>query len=712
MKRIIYILTIVALGMTSCDKFEIQIPVQETTNGAQVYHVSIPASMGTDTKTVSFVGTTSTSTFSKSELVYVFNNNKGALLGGTLSPTNLSNGDKVCELTGDLNGTINESDELTLYYNAVDLGFGLIFLYTIQNGTAEGVLDGATATVTVSSTSPSLSTTSAHFNNLASMFRFKFKDETENPITVHALTAYSKNVSLISQYMPLAIPEQQYARGCVPIHVTPPTAEYLYMSLFFDKDISNSSDALTFIAEDNSYLYLGEKTAPTGGFKNGKYYYNTTAIQLTKVGALQAPTITWNNPDVALPALSNHDYSILTNDIDIELTGTSLGYYFHLEDHNTSSISFNNLTAAKYDMTFIGNPEGSMTLNISGDNSIDCRFIDYGILADQTLKLQGSGTLTVTTNSSEMCGLLGALNYNPFNNDYTTTDALDVTSLLAADGYTVTRSARTDNLDGTYTWTYTVASAPSQTKSINAGDVTVTAGEHWLITGTGSPTRNKITIGAGATVTLDGVNIYMYDYDDKPCIECLGSATIILKDGSTNSLFSEGGKYPALWIGDDGTTLTIQGHTGILNVTSGRYCAGIGGGYMNDNQTHTCGNIVIEGGVINATGGEGGAGIGSDDNGICGTITINGGTVTAEGKGSATGIGAGNQGDCGDVTITDRAAFVEATMGPTGPYHFGPYKYPSSCTVTIDDVVDPSTGSTFTHFNSVVNGSTWTLTHK
>ena len=38
----------------------------------------------------------------------------------------------------------------------------------------------------------------------------------------------------------------------------------------------------------------------------------------------------------------------------------------------------------------------------------------------------------------------------------TNTDA----SNLAADGYTVTRSAMTNNGDGTYTWTYTVAPTP------------------------------------------------------------------------------------------------------------------------------------------------------------------------------------------------------------------------------------------------------------
>ena len=658
MKRILYILTIVALGMTSCNKIEVQIPVGET----QVHHFCIPATIGdSNTKAMSFDNSgatpTSTSTFSTSEEVFVYNSTQGALLSGTLKPTNLTNENKNCDLAGDLTGDIDPGDELTLYYNAVDI-VGPSYSYDMQDGTAEGVLDGAIASVTVSDyTNPALTTTTgAHFSNLASMFRFKFKDETEAPIEVHALTVCSKNNSLIGQYVPLAVnPEQQYVRVSVPILIASPTTDYLYLSLFFDENLSNSSDALTFIADDGSYLYLGEKTAPSGGFKNGKYYYNTAPIQLTKMGALQTPTITWNNPDFPKSPQLDHSYSLgFTNGIDIGLAGTSFGYSFRLFESSTSTISLNSLTATYYDNPYINEVVGSLTMNISGDNSIDCRLINCSIFTVQTLKLQGSGTLTVTTNSSEFCGLRAINNYNPTNNGNATTDALDVSTQLAADGYTVTRSARTDNLDGTYTWTYTVApAAPSynQTKSINDGDVTVTAGEHWLITGTGVATSNTITIGAGATVTLSGVNISNSDY----CIKCLGSATIILKDGTENSLVSTG-SHPALWIGDSGTTLTIQGSTGKLTVTSASDCAGIGGGW--ENTSGTCGNIVIEGGIIHATGGpDGGPGIGSSFYYNCGSITISGGTVTAIGRGNyeasyGVGIGSGAGGSCGAITIS------------------------------------------------------------
>ena len=179
----------------------------------------------------------------------------------------------------------------------------------------------------------------------------------------------------------------------------------------------------------------------------------------------------------------------------------------------------------------------------------------------------------------------------------------------------------------------------------------------------GETTSYKVTIADGTTVTLDGVTISSYSY----CIKCAGSATIILKDGTTNTLTSTSTDYPALSIGDTGTTLTIQGNTGVLDVTSGSDCAGIGGGYSNTD--HTCGNIRIEGGFITARGGVEAAGIGTDYGpATCGDIIITGGTINATGGKDATGIGAGrgtpgNPSKCGAITITNGVTKVTATKG-------------------------------------------------
>ena len=81
-----------------------------------------------------------------------------------------------------------------------------------------------------------------------------------------------------------------------------------------------------------------------------------------------------------------------------------------------------------------------------------------------------------------------------------------------------------------------------------------------------------------------------------------------------------------------------------------------------------CGNIVIAGGTIHATGGDYAAGIGGGYKSACGTITISGGTVTAVGGRSAAGIGSGaiSGASCGAVTIGPGINRVVATCGLTG----------------------------------------------
>ena len=215
---------------------------------------------------------------------------------------------------------------------------------------------------------------------------------------------------------------------------------------------------------------------------------------------------------------------------------------------------------------------------------------------------------------------------------------------------------------------------------------------------TGETSSYEVTIAAGATVTLDGVTISRSSY----CIKCAGDATIILKDGSTNTLTSTSDEYPALSIGDANTTLTIQGSTGVLNVTSGPNCAGIGGGYMNAN--NTCGNIRIEGGVITAQGGQSAAGIGADCGlATCGDIIITGGTITAKGGSNAAGIGTGsgysNQVVCGDITIANTVTKVTATKGENAAQSIGKGRGgKATCgTVTIG-------GTKYWENNAAVNG--------
>ena len=279
----------------------------------------------------------------------------------------------------------------------------------------------------------------------------------------------------------------------------------------------------------------------------------------------------------------------------------------------------------------------------------------------------------------------------------------------------------------------------------------------------------KIQIADGATVVLQ--DVLLIDVDDfdgvrSPIIKCLGDATIILEDNSHNALtIGSGNKWPAIFV-PEGKTLTIFGN-GTLAVDShyGKG-AGIGGGYYdnsNDNNNYNCGNIVIAGGTVLAAGGDydilnngldtGSAGIGGGHNSTCGDITIQGGTITAIGGKGATGIGsAGLSGRCKNitikggsiggttggfswmtqdedgaigseksagiggklipgsfVTITSGASYIKVKKGANSSVFIGG----ENTDVKIDGVLSPDpVNTTFTHFDSYYDDTTWILTRK
>ena len=155
-------------------------------------------------------------------------------------------------------------------------------------------------------------------------------------------------------------------------------------------------------------------------------------------------------------------------------------------------------------------------------------------------------------------------------------------------------------------------------------------------------TGYKISIAKNATVSLSGVTI-------TSSVECLGTATIVLVKETVNTITSNGST--ALIAGPAETTLTIKGE-GQLNAYGSTDRAGIG-----SPNKGTCGNIVIEGGIINASTGYGAAIGAADIGGVCGDITISGGTVTATQNGNyGAAIGSGDSyhggSACGNITIT------------------------------------------------------------
>ena len=184
---------------------------------------------------------------------------------------------------------------------------------------------------------------------------------------------------------------------------------------------------------------------------------------------------------------------------------------------------------------------------------------------------------------------------------------------------------------------------------------------------TGSRTFN-MTVGDGIPVTaetaeMSSVHRVTADVTINERITITGDVTLNLDEGKTLNAtkgieLSEGNKLTIVGKGTLNATTNVNSYSGIgahnvgtlvieggiINASGGYRAAGIGG----NNQNNIGGDITINGGTVTATGGADAPGIGggmygkigSSWSGMCGTITINGGKVTATGNGSAPGIGA------------------------------------------------------------------------
>ena len=494
-----------ALSLTACSSEDnIVNNIQQPAQGeVHTYTVSIPATFSDNagTRAVEFDNSSTpaiTTKFVEDEKVYVFNNNPSTpqLLGGYLLVKNVSTDKKSCELQGQVTGTISPDDEVALLYNLNNINSPVYsvtdfyYEYNDQKGTAASCVDGATATMKVKEIGDASNNykmtfyapgdadkteAKALFANVQSMFRFQFADDTAptTPIKVKTLNIQSKNVQLARRYYLPVGSTYPYWSVSDGIDVTPTTAtdDYLYVALCFNANGQSNNELYFSVTDDAGYAYKGSKSGPTGGFQNGKYYYNTAPIALAK---LSAPTITWTNPSTPVAANTSFIYAFPVGadedpDYDITVSGTCNGYAFDISSTgNKGTIRLNSLNAtwknADPTTPFISVTNGDVLFELTGANSITCN-TNYAIHDGNNLKLSCTGasaTLTVTASSSDFCGILGDSNYEQSQvggayNYYPTTTELDVTPQLAAPGYTVTRSARTDNSDGTYTWTYTVA---------------------------------------------------------------------------------------------------------------------------------------------------------------------------------------------------------------------------------------------------------------
>ena len=217
------------------------------------YTMTINASKGdgATNRALSLSSSTLNAAWAAGEQVTVYNNTKSAALGGHLEAK--SSGTNTT-LTGELTGTVENGDELTLKF--------LSPTYGTQDGTLTGsatsidkVCDYAEASVTVSSVAGGniTTTTAATFENKQSIVKFTLKDKGNSSAAINATQLVVSD-------------------GTNSYTVTPASGtDVLYVAL---PDIS--SKTLTLTAADGTYSYVYEKSNVT--FDNGKYYEITVKM--------------------------------------------------------------------------------------------------------------------------------------------------------------------------------------------------------------------------------------------------------------------------------------------------------------------------------------------------------------------------------------------------------------------------------------------------
>ena len=175
-------------------------------------------------------------------------------------------------------------------------------------------------------------------------------------------------------------------------------------------------------------------------------------------------------------------------------------------------------------------------------------------------------------------------------------------------------------------------------------------------------------------MTLDGVAITHTSGSGRAAIDCAGNATIVLAEGSENFVSNTVDNCAAIRSVTN-ATLTIRGTGSLDAYSSGRYGAGIGAASESSNSTlRHCGNIVIEGGTITATGGYAAAGVGAAAwSSPCGDITItSNAVVTATGGAWAAGVGAASDSSpCGDITIAGNASVTATSTAQSNAHAAG-----------------------------------------
>ena len=606
---------IAALALVSCQK-EMTPAATPEQPSAKTYTLTVDATKGNDTKALALDGHTLNVKWSDTDQVAVFPVGTNTRLLGTLTATASETG--TTQLSGDLTGTVNVSDNLSLLFPRGEWDYtGQKGILLSDGNSIEKKYDYALADVTVESIDDSKITTTANadFSSQQAIVKFILKDKDNN----NAINAKKLTISAASNKL---LTRKTLANA----------GDRIYHSGYTVTSGSGGIDG-----DDKNNLVDGDLStkwcANTGHQSGGVWYIEFNTASPIKVDGYMLRTA---NDTKKYPGRNPTSWVLkgkATSGGTWDTIDSKSGYD-DMPETNFTERDFEEIASGTYQY---------FRLEISAvkDGTI-MQLSEMKLFTDATeqTEINDYGPIVVTPASAASELTIALRNENAGADTYTIT-------VTAADGetYKLEKSGVTFE-NGKY---YEIMAKLTNQKTIDLSTLTAnkTIQDGYTLTGT-LANKVKISIAAGATVTLDNVTIngensWSYSFAG---INCEGDATIILKEGTTNTVKGFYLEYPGIYIAA-GKTLTIEG-TGSLNASSNGKGAGIGSG-----ESKTCGNIVINGGNITATGKSSSAGIGSGYGGTCGTITINGGNITANSEYVGAGIGSGGEGaSCGNITIT------------------------------------------------------------
>lgn len=336
--------------------------------------------------------------------------------------------------------------------------------------------------------------------------------------------------------------------------------------------------------------------------------------------------------------------------------------------------------SSTYEAAITTQGQGNVTLNLSGNNSVQSGDYHAGIHKENTGNLTvttpegGTGSLNATGGQGG-AGIGGGSSSDRDNGNNITISGGTIVARggeysagIGGGGNRNSNNASNITISGGDVTAYgsSYAAGIGGGNSGSGTDIEITGGQ---VTATGGAQAAGIgggNGGSGSDITISGGTVIATgkdDYDGGGAGIGGGSggngSDITVSNGTVNAT---GGNYSAGIGGGkngSGSDITVSG--GNVTAKGGGFGAGIGGGINKDGS-----RITVSGGKVNATGDPYGAGIGGGQSGSGKNILISGGEVTANSNAYGAGIGGGWKGEGDTITVSGGKVTANGGYGGAG----------------------------------------------